>query len=140
MEVASLVHHFGTLLGFVGALVSAFLMLRLGDDDEIRRKRGRTVRRICLVTWTGLLMLLGSGVVMTLRETEPMGFLLHFKHTLVALIVVDAVLIHFKYFPQYFKTIGTKRFNRVYATMRVLGAISVTCWLAVIVLSVLMHL
>lgn len=140
MEIASPLHHFGTLLGFVGAVVSAFLMLRLGDDDERQRRRGRTVRRLCLVTWAGLLMLLGSGAALMLRAPESGGGLLLIKHGLVAVIVVDALLIHFRFFPRYFDAIGTDRFGRVYAVMRGVGALSVSCWLAVIVLSVLMHL
>jgi hypothetical protein len=140
MSIADPLHHFGTLLGFGGAMVTAGIMLRIGEEDEQQRRRGRIARFTCLAAWAGLLMLIISGSALTFNEPEARGVLLHIKHVLVAVIFIDALLIHFLFFPRYFKTIGGDGFKRNYATMRKVGALSVTCWIAIVVLSVLMKI
>jgi uncharacterized membrane protein len=60
------------------------------------------------------------------------------KHLLVVILLVDALFIHFRYFPRLFKQIGTPEFGKTYTTMRRIGTLSVSCWIIILVLSVLL--
>ena len=95
MEIGSVVHNIGTILGFGGAVISAVLMLRLRTDAQ-RLRRGRIARRIALITWCGFSLLILSGVKLTLDY--PSGYTLIFgvKHLCVVILLVDALFIHFK--------------------------------------------
>lgn len=138
MAIASLLHNIGTILGFGGAVVSAVLMLRVRTDEQ-RLHRGRIARRIATITWCGLVLLILSGVKLTLDYPSGYTFLFGVKHLCVAIILVDALFIHFRFFPRYFQQIGTTDFTKTYSTMRRIGTISVTCWIIVLVLSIGLH-
>jgi uncharacterized membrane protein len=137
MEIASHIHVIGTVLGFVCAMVSCALMLNLKTEEQIR-KRARIARRIAPVTWCAFVILIISGVVLTLHENDINFFMLGVKHLLVAILLVDALFIHFRYFPRFFKQIGTPEFGKTYTTMRRIGTLSVSCWIIILVLSVLL--
>ena len=136
MEIASILHHVGTVLGFGGAVVSAVLMLRLRTDEQ-RLHRGRIARRIAPITWCGFVLLILSGVWLSLDYASNYTLIiLGVKHLLVIILLVDAIFIHFRFFPRYLKQVGTAEFDRTYATMRRIGTLSMTCWIIVIALSV----
>lgn len=137
MEIISHIHAFGAALGFVCAMVSCALMLRLKTDDQIR-KRARTARRIAPVTWCAFIILVISGIILSLDLDGINIFMLIAKHVLVAVLLVDALFIHFRYFPRFFKQIGTPDFNNTYTMMRRIGTLSVSCWFIILVLSVLL--
>jgi uncharacterized membrane protein len=137
MQIASYMHVIGTFLGFVCAMVSAALMLNLKADDQ-RLKRARIARRIAPVTWFALVILIISGVVLTLHEDDINILMLGAKHLLVAVLLVDALFIHFRYFPRFFKQMGTPEFFKTFTTMRRIGTLSVICWIVTLVLSVLL--
>ena len=136
MEIASIVHNAGTVLGFGGAVVSAVLMLRIRTDEQ-RLKRGRFARRIAPITWCGFILLVFSGVKLTLDYPSGYSLIFGAKHLCVAILLMDAIFIHFRFFPRYFKQVGTNEFGRTYAAMRRIGALSMTCWVIVLVLSAL---
>lgn len=137
MEIASHIHTIGTILGFVCAMVSCALMLNLKTDEQIR-KRARIARRIAPVTWFAFIILIISGVVLTLDQNDINAYVLGAKHLLVAILLIDALFIHFRYFPRFFKQIGTPEFSKTYTTMRRIGTLSVSCWIIILVLSVLL--
>ncbi|RPJ63456.1 MAG: hypothetical protein EHM12_02250 [Dehalococcoidia bacterium] len=137
MEITSHIHAFGSVLGFVCAMVSCTLMLRLKTDDQIR-KRARTARRIAPVTWCAFIILIISGIMLSLDLGGINIYVLIAKHVLVAILLVDALFIHFRYFPRFFKQIGTPDFKKTYTTMRRIGTLSVSCWFIILVLSVLL--
>ena len=137
MEIASHIHAIGTVLGFACAMVSACLMLNLKTDEQIR-KRARVARRIAPVTWLAFIVLIISGVVLTLNKNDINVFMLVAKHLLVTVLLIDALFIHFRYFPRFFKQIGTPEFSKTYNTMRRIGTLSVSCWIIILVLSVLL--
>lgn len=134
MEIASHIHDIGAVLGFVCAMVSCALMLKLKTDEQIR-KRARMARRIAPVTWFAFIVLIISGVFLTLQQDGINIFMLIAKHVLVAVLLVDALFIHFRYFPRFFKQIGTPGFSQTYTTMRRIGTLSVCCWIIIMVLS-----
>jgi hypothetical protein len=109
-------------------------MLRLRTDEQ-RLHRGRIARRISPVTWLGYGFLVVSGIVLTLNFEFQYTILFGVKHLLTAVLLVDALFIHFRYFPRYFRQIGTPEFGKTYATMRNIGALSVTCWIVILIIS-----
>ena len=136
MEIASLLHNIGTILGLSGAVVSAVVMLRLRTDEQ-RLHRGRIARRIAPKTWCGFILLILSGVMLTLNYEYGYTIIFGVKHLLVAILLVDALFIHFRYFPRFFQQVGTTEFDKTYAAMRRIGTLSVACWVIVLVISVL---
>jgi len=137
MEIASHIHVIATVLGFVCAMFCAALMLNLKTDEQIRR-RARIARRISPVTWLAFITLIISGVVLTLNKEDINIFIMAAKHLLVTILLVDAILIHFRYFPRFFKQIGTPEFGKTYTTMRRIGTLSVSCWIIILALSFLL--
>jgi len=57
------------------------------------------------------------------------------KHLLPAVLLVDALFIHFRYFPRYFRQLGSPDWNKTYRTMRNIGTLSVTCWVVILIIS-----
>ncbi|MDD5399115.1 MAG: hypothetical protein PHU70_08555 [Dehalococcoidia bacterium] len=137
MEIASYSHAIATGLGFVCAMVCAALMLNLKTDEQ-RLKRARIARRIAPFTWIAFIALIVSGIFLTLDKDNLNAYVLGVKHLLVVVLLVDAVLIHFRYFPRFFKQIGSPAFAKTYTVMRRIGALSVSCWIIILVLSVLL--
>jgi uncharacterized membrane protein len=137
MEVASILHKIGTVLGLVCALASAIIMLNVKTDEQ-RRTRGRIARRIAPVTWLAFIVLIVSGVMLFISTQTGNVIMLRIKHVLVLILLVDALFIHFRYFPRYFSQIGTPEVNKTYTTMRRIGTLSVTCWIIILVLSILL--
>ncbi|MBN1690210.1 MAG: hypothetical protein JW901_04235 [Dehalococcoidia bacterium] len=137
MEIASYTHAIATVLGIICAMVSAALMLNLKTDEQ-RLKRARIARRIAPFTWIVFITLIISGIFLTLYRDGLNVYILGAKHLLVIVLLVDALLIHFRYFPRFFKQIGSPEFNKTYGTMRRIGALSVSCWVIILVLSVLL--
>ena len=135
LHLANILHILGTILGFGGAIAAAVIMLRLKTDEQ-RLHRGRIARGISPVTWTGYSLLVLSGVILTLNFEFQYTVLFGVKHLLTAVLLVDALFIHFRYFPRYFRQIGTPQFGRTYARMRNIGALSVTCWIVILVISI----
>ena len=112
-------------------------MLKLNTDEQ-KRSRARIARRIAPITWFAFIILILSGVILTLQEEEVNIPILITKHLLVAILLIDATLIHFRYFPRFFKQIGTSEFNKTYTMMRRIGTLSVSCWIIILVLSILL--
>jgi uncharacterized membrane protein len=134
LPIANILHIVGTVLGFGGAIAAAIIMLRLKTDEQ-RLHRGRIARRISPVTWCGYILLVVSGIVLTLNFEFWYTVLFGVKHLLTAVLLVDALFIHFRYFPRYFQQLGTPEFGKTYATMRNIGTLSVTCWVIILVIS-----
>jgi uncharacterized membrane protein len=134
LPIANILHIVGTVLGFGGAIAAAIIMLRLKTDEQ-RLHRGQIARRISPVTWCGYGLLVVSGIVLTLNFEFWYTWLFGVKHLLTAVLLVDALFIHFRYFPRYFRQLGTPEFNRTYVTMRNIGTLSVACWVIILIIS-----
>lgn len=137
MEIASHTHAIATILGVICAMVCAALMLNLKTDEQ-RLKRARIARRIAPVTWIAFIALIVSGIFLALDNRDLNIYILGAKHLLVLVLLVDALLIHFRYFPRFFKQIGSPEFTKTYSVMRRIGALSVSCWIIILALSVLL--
>jgi putative copper export protein len=130
-----ILHRIGIVLGFGGALLSCAFMLRI-KTDEMKLRSGRIARRVSISTWTGLAFLIISGIPLTIDFESGYNILFLIKHLCVIIIITDALIIHFRLFPRYFRQIGTSGFNKTYNLMRRIGTLSVTCWITTIVLSI----
>ena len=135
MLIWKILHGIAIVFGFGGAVVSCIIMLRVKTDKE-RLRKGRIARRISIVTWTGLALLLISGINLTISYNSDYNIILAVKHLLVAIIIIDAFFIHFRFFPRYFNQIGTPDFDVAYKHMKRIATLSMTCWIASIIISV----
>jgi uncharacterized membrane protein len=136
MEITSVIHLAGTVIGIICALTSAFLMLNQKTDEQ-KLRRGHLARRIAPFTWFAFIILIISGIVLSINQPVNNVYILGVKHLLVIILLVDASFIHFRFFPRYFKQIGTPEFSKTYMTMRRVGTLSVFCWVIILVLSIL---
>jgi len=134
MKVFEILHAVGMVLGFVGAVVSSIIMLNIKTDEK-RLKRGRIARGICIMTWAGLVLLIISGIALTIDYQDGYNIILAVKHLFVAVITVDACIIHFRLFPRYFRQIGSPDFHLTYNTMRRIGMLSMSCWILTLIFS-----
>jgi len=134
MTVYEILHAVGMILGLGGAAVSCGVMLNL-STDEMRLKRGRIARKICLLTWAGLILLIISGIALTVNFGNGYNAVFALKHLFVAIITVDAFIIHFRLFPRYFRQIGTPEFQSTYNTMKRIGMLSMSSWILTLILS-----
>jgi uncharacterized membrane protein len=137
MEIASHIHVIATAVGVICAIVSAALMLNLKTDDHIR-KRARIARSIAPFTWLAFIALIISGVILTLNRNDLNIPIMVTKHILVTILLIDALLIHFRHFPRLFAQIGTPECRKTYTTMRRIGTLSVSCWVIILILSFLL--
>jgi len=137
MEIASHSHAIATVLGFVCAMVCAAIMLNLKSDEQ-RLKRARIARCIAPFTWIAFIALIISGIYLTMENHDLNIYMLGITHLLVIVLLVDALLIHFRYFPRFFRQLGSPEFDRTYTIMRNIGALTVSCWIAILVLSALL--
>jgi uncharacterized membrane protein len=135
LPAANILHVVGTFLGFGGAIAAAVVMLRLKTDEQ-RLHRGQIARRISYVTWCGFILLIVTGVILSLNFEFWYTWLFGVKHLLTAVLLVDASFIHFRYFPRYFRQLGTPEWGKTYATMRNIGTLSVTCWIIILIISI----
>ncbi len=135
LHIANILHVLGTFLGFGGAIAAAIIMLRVKTDEQ-RLRRGLIARRISYVTWVGYGLLVVSGVVLTLDFEFWYTWLFGLKHLLTAVLLADALFIHFHYFPRYFRQLGTPEWDKTYRIMRNIGTLSVTCWVVVLIISI----
>lgn len=134
LHIANILHVVGTILGFGGAIAAAIIMLRLKTDEQ-RLRRGRIARRISYITWVGYGLLVITGIILSFNFEFRYTWLFGVKHLLTAVLLVDALFIHFRYFPRYFRQLGTPEFGKTYATMRNIGTLSVTCWVVILIIS-----
>lgn len=134
LHIANILHVLGTILGFGGAIAAAIIMLRVKTDKQ-RLRRGLIAKRISYVTWVGYGLLVVSGVVLTFDFEFWYTWLFGLKHLLTAVLLVDALFIHFRYFPRYFRQLGAPEWGKTYRTMRNIGTLSVTCWVIILIIS-----
>jgi len=129
-----LFHSIGFVLGFGGAVISALLMLGLNDTEK-RLRRAKIARRIAPVTWRGFLLLIVSGIGIMHGGNRSYSVWLIIKHIFVLVILVDALAIHFYFFPRYFRLLGSHMWGQNYRSMRHVATLSVFSWFIVLFLS-----
>jgi uncharacterized membrane protein len=134
LHIANILHVVGTILGFGGAIAAAIIMLRLKTDEQ-RLRRGLIAKRISYVTWCGFILLIITGIILSLNFEFWYTWLFGLKHFLTAVLLTDASFIHFRYFPRYLRQVGTPEWGKTYATMRNIGTLSVTCWVVILIIS-----
>ena len=134
MLIYKILHGIAMVLGFCGAVVSCVIMLNI-KTDKARLHKGQIARRISIVTWTGLALLLISGISLTSSYNSDYNIILAVKHLLVAIIIIDALFIHFRFFPRYFNQIGTPAFDVTYMYMKRIATLSMTCWITTLIVS-----
>lgn len=147
MDIKSLLvlaHIVGVALGVGGATISDIFFTRILKSGKITKPDYDNLKVLSRVIWAGIIILIISGLAFLWRMYDSSGsvgilnsekFLA--KLTLVAVITVNGLVFHFKVFPKLKSMIGDKDFSKHHLLLSVTGAISVTGWYSIIILSTL---
>ncbi len=135
------VHWIGLVLGFGGASLSAFLMFLTEKNQGDILKNGKLVKKISPFSFLGLILLILSGIGLSATGggfNNPLW--LTIKHILAVIIIFDALMIHYKYMPNYFRLAPksgkpSEEFIKNYKRMKKLGIISMSSWVLIIFFS-----
>lgn len=137
-EVLLVIHIIGTVLGVGGATISDIIFFRATKDEIMDRKEWDILRTVSLVIWGGLILAVVSGVGFLLQMDDISNPKIWAKVTIIGVIFLNGVFLHFKIFPLFKsmldKKIKNTQFQKYTTTVFTSGAISLTSWYVVLVL------
>lgn len=101
-------HLFGLALGAGGAFWSDFLFTHILKDRKFSTEELGILKLTSTVVWIGLSILLVTGTLIFLGDSERLLDSTKFlaKITIIGVLTVNGVLFHFKYIPQLDKIAG----------------------------------
>jgi hypothetical protein len=139
-----ILHVFGAILGAGGAFMSDIMFFSTVKDGVINKEELRFMQLGGKVVWTGLLILIISGIL--LFYTDPVlysnsqKFLV--KVSIVVIILINGIIFHTIHMPhlkkhQEIEFAKSKTFRDRANSVMISGAISMTSWIATIILGML---
>ncbi|MFA7285429.1 MAG: hypothetical protein WC011_01085 [Candidatus Paceibacterota bacterium] len=139
-----ILHVFGAILGAGGAFMSDIMFFATVKDGIINKEELRFMRLGGSVVWTGLLVLIISGIL--LFYTDPVfyansqKFLV--KVSIVVIIFINGIIFHTIHLPhlkkhQEIEFTKSKTFRDRSSFVMISGAISMTSWVTTIILGML---
>ncbi len=149
MELHTLIllgHIIGVGFGLGGATVSDVFFMRMLNNKKITKEDYQNLKVLSRIVWTGILVLILSGVgflVRTYAETgEAPGLLesprFQAKLTLVGIVTLNGLVFHFYVFRQLKNMIGKSRaLEKKIWLFAITGAISATSWYSIVVIALL---
>ncbi|MDQ3963836.1 MAG: hypothetical protein M3277_08000 [Actinomycetota bacterium] len=138
-EFLIIVHIIGTAIGVGGASVSYYLFFRFYEDVTVSSKEMEVLHLMSWLVTGGLIVLVASGIGFFLLDTEPLSNpKVLAKLTVVAIVFVNAQVMHRKVFPIFATHLDTpleaaylaKKVPLIFTT----GAISGISWYTALVL------
>lgn len=139
--VYAVLHLLGVAIGVGGAFMSDVMFLTSTKDRILDASEMRMLKTGSVVTWTGLALLVISGVL--LFSTDPAGYMVSSKFITKMIIIlaltVNGVIFHVIHIPRLKQLVGTKLseaslFIKSSRTMYISGAISVVSWALALIL------
>jgi len=140
-EIYTIIHLIGVTLGAGGAFATDALFVNVFKDMKIDRTELRLVRVGSALVWTGVIVLIISGMLLVLLNPEryltSSKFLV--KMTIVGVIIINGLFLHLKLLPLCAKHTGknlsrVKEFMHQRSILFTSGAISFTSWVSTIIL------
>ncbi len=134
-------HLFGVILGAGGAFASDWIFLSSVRDGRISHTEAKFIRLGSRMVWTGLAILLISGLALFLRD--PAAYLASAKFlskmTVVGVIILNGLLFHLSHLPRIRRHAGSHfpssdEFMRRRSLLVASGAVSVTSWATAVIL------
>ena len=94
LEIFNFLHFVGLAFGLGGATIAVMLSSKAEKDSEIKKSIGKIMASISKLIGFGLLLLIISGIFITLLIKWPLNKeLLIIKHVLVVWIVIIGIII-----------------------------------------------
>lgn len=137
----TMIHVFGAVVGFGGAIMSDAIFVSSLRDRKITKTELRFLTLGSRVVWIGLLVLVVSGFLLYLTDAATYNTSAKFlsKMTVVGIIVLNGLLIHLRLYPLMHDSVGKRlrdrsAFMQQSSTFLVGGVISVVSWFTTLVL------
>ncbi len=137
-------HVFGAILGAGGAFVSDAMFFKTIKDGVIESTELSFMKLGGKIVWTGLAILVISGILLFL--TNPEGYMNSSKFlvkvTIVAVIIINGIIFHSIHLPHIKKHLGlnfreSESFLKKSSFIMVSGAISMVSWISTVILGML---
>ena len=94
LEIFNFMHFVGLAFGLGGATIAAIISSKAMKDKDIGKVAGKIMLPIVKLIWAGLILLIISGIALSLLVKWPLNKnLLIIKHVLVAWIVIIGIII-----------------------------------------------
>ncbi|MDP3026223.1 MAG: hypothetical protein Q8N63_00835 [Nanoarchaeota archaeon] len=94
LEIFNFLHFVGLAFGLGGATIAAVISSKAAEDKDVWKAFGKIMPGIAGLIWTGLVLLILSGVFISLLISWPLNKkLLIVKHVLVVWIVIIGIII-----------------------------------------------
>ncbi len=139
--VLTIFHLFGVVFGAGGAAASDIMFFSSVKDHKITKTEARFLHLGSMMTWFGLALLALSGL--GLFMTNPEGYMQSSKFIakmiIVAIITLNGAIFHYDHIPWLHKhvdmpLVSADQFTRKAPFLIISGAVSVTGWLAALIL------
>lgn len=140
-DILVIVHLFGVILGAGGAFASDMMFFSSARDKTFSETELRFLRIGSAMVWTGLVILILSGIGLFLQDPErylaSSKFLL--KMTVVGVIFINGIIFHMLHIPRLKRHMdhhypSSDEFMRARPWLLASGAISFTSWVCAFVL------
>lgn len=138
-----ILHVFGAILGAGSAYVSDSMFFLSVKDSKFTKKEIEFLHLGSKMVWLGVGILVLSGALLLSQDVE--GYLASSKFlakmTVVAIIVLNGLVFHFKHMPVIERHVGkklsdSKEFGKKAGGIVASGALSMISWTATVVLGV----
>jgi hypothetical protein len=140
-------HIFGAILGAGGAFASDAMFFSTIKDGRINKDELRFMKLGSKLVWSGLALLVVSGIFLVYTNPEMYFASSKFlaKLTIVGVIVVNGIIFHLIHLPHIQGHIGLKfadspTFKRKASFLMASGAISMVSWILTVILGVLKNI
>lgn len=137
-EIFTIFHILGTILGVGGATISDIVFFKATKDGTIQDKEWGILRYISFVIWTGLIVAILSGIGFLLQMDDINNPKIWAKVTIIGVIFLNGVFLHWKIFPLFASMVGKKMEDTQFVNNMTMvftsGAISITSWYLVFIM------
>jgi len=94
LEIFNFMHFIGLVFGLGGATIATVISSKALKNEDVKKVLGKILPPIVKFIWIGLILLIISGIFITILITWPLNRnLLIVKHFLVAWIVIVGIVI-----------------------------------------------
>ncbi|OGH16503.1 MAG: hypothetical protein A3C30_04930 [Candidatus Levybacteria bacterium RIFCSPHIGHO2_02_FULL_40_18] len=135
-------HLFGVVLGFGAALIGDILFFKFLKDSKIEEKEVDVLKTMSKIVWTGLFIIVISGVFLFLSDVERYSQSSKFlvKMIVVGIIILNGGVLNLAVAPKLTSiNFSEPRGSGIRSLAFACGAISVTSWWTAFILG-LMHM
>lgn len=142
-----ILHLIGAVLGAGGASAAAMIFSRSIADLRLSREEISFMRGASLMVWTGLLILVVSGIYLAWASWDHVSVSPKFwaKQTIVGILFINGLFLNLRLMPRFVRHEGkhlpsSDEFMRYRHEVFISGGISGTSWYAALILGALRNI